>query len=448
MIWENEGMKYSLVAIGDSLTQGFRSLAVNREFQEDSFPFRIYECNKECFADFLMPNIESPGYPINLEYILYKLQEIEFIEDSAEKLAEEILTKFKVRLDNKNTNNNLGIVGFTAEEIFSASFNNSSTRLNKIILNLENKYFLSWVATLLNLIADGVNSIIYKHFIGLSFSRITCAVLGKKGATEIDCAKKIFSEDRALGRESLITYWAGANDIIGALLSGNKKCISDINKVLDFIEKTIEAILEEEGTTVVIGDIPDIRFVPFVNKETMRPIFPMYEEMSKETWNEIIVSVDSINLGIYDIFEKKKVKYKKRIELVQINSFFKQMCDFGQEVLLADGSKILLSSEYISVDSYGKLNKGGFFSLDGVHPGTTGYALVANEFIKAFNRLGKKLTLINIDDISANDKMLNEPPKYINDFLDLNSSVSNLVKKLGVYDFISTYILSQFNLNK
>ena len=440
-------MHYSLIAIGDSLTQGFRSLAVNREFQESSFPFQIYQQNKELFSRFVMPEIKAPGYPINLEYVLYRLQEFDSIELAVEELRKEIFPVVKNDFTNKKTNNNLGIVGFTAEEIYSSNFNNSSSFLNKVIVTLENKNFLSGVSTLINLTLDGISSIFSKHFIGLSFSRIVFTVLGGNENTELHCAKQIFAEDRLAKRESLVTYWAGANDIIGALLSGDKNFISDSGKVLEFIEKTVNSVLSEEGTTLVIADIPNIKLVPFINRETMKPIFPMYSEMSEETWLEIGAAVNSINFGIYKIVEKNKKLFNERIELVEVNSLFDKMCASGQKVLLADGSETVITAEYIGTDHKGKLSKGGIFSLDGVHPGATGYAILGNEFIRSFNRLGKNLCLIDIDTISVKDKIINQPPKYINQFLDINSTVNSAIKKLGVYAFISTYIMAQFNLN-
>ena len=54
--------------------------------------------------------------------------------------------------------------------------------------------------------------------------------------------------------------------------------------------------------------------------------------------------------------------------------------------MIEDG--IPLSSNYIS---------GGIFSLDGVHLTPRGYAIVANEFIKAINsKYGSNIPLTNI----------------------------------------------------
>ncbi len=52
---------------------------------------------------------------------------------------------------------------------------------------------------------------------------------------------------------------------------------------------------------------------------------------------------------------------------------------------------------------------GGFFSLDGVHPTNTGYALLANIFIDRMNAaLGTKIAHVNVDAIAAADPLF--PP--------------------------------------
>jgi hypothetical protein len=50
---------------------------------------------------------------------------------------------------------------------------------------------------------------------------------------------------------------------------------------------------------------------------------------------------------------------------------------------------------------------GGLFSLDGVHPTNTGYAIIANEFIKTMNRaLGTGIPPANVNHVAANDPMV------------------------------------------
>ena len=50
---------------------------------------------------------------------------------------------------------------------------------------------------------------------------------------------------------------------------------------------------------------------------------------------------------------------------------------------------------------------GGFFSLDGVHPTNTGYAIIANEFIKTMNQsLGTNISLVSVEQVSETDPLI------------------------------------------
>jgi lysophospholipase L1-like esterase len=50
---------------------------------------------------------------------------------------------------------------------------------------------------------------------------------------------------------------------------------------------------------------------------------------------------------------------------------------------------------------------GGLFSLDGIHPTNTGYAILANSFITAINgALGTKIPLANIQTVASKDPLI------------------------------------------
>jgi hypothetical protein len=50
---------------------------------------------------------------------------------------------------------------------------------------------------------------------------------------------------------------------------------------------------------------------------------------------------------------------------------------------------------------------GGLFSLDGVHPTNTGYAIIANEFIKTMNRsLRTDIPSVSVEDVSKTDPLI------------------------------------------
>ena len=73
----------------------------------------------------------------------------------------------------------------------------------------------------------------------------------------------------------------------------------------------------------------------------------------------------------------------KGFAIVDINTFFNNVAANG---IVVDGTKF--TAEFVN---------GGLFSLDGVHPSNQGYAIVANEFIKAINlKWGSNIPPINV----------------------------------------------------
>ena len=72
--------------------------------------------------------------------------------------------------------------------------------------------------------------------------------------------------------------------------------------------------------------------------------------------------------------------------LVDVNAFFKQTAASGY---VADGVKF--TTEYVT---------GGLFSLDGVHPTSQGYAIIANLFIDKINEaFGANIPKVNVTTI-------------------------------------------------
>jgi hypothetical protein len=83
------------------------------------------------------------------------------------------------------------------------------------------------------------------------------------------------------------------------------------------------------------------------------------------------IEVDSIHNATADfnsIIQQKAIQYE--LAFVDMNQYFKNIVSG----IIWDG--VDMNAEFIS---------GGFFSLDGYHPNQKGYALIANEFIKAIN---------------------------------------------------------------
>lgn len=101
--------------------------------------------------------------------------------------------------------------------------------------------------------------------------------------------------------------------------------------------------------------------------------------------NEIQIAANSTN--DFNSFISDAVnKYPAQFALVNMNSFFNTIAANG-----ANYSGINFSTTFVT---------GGLFSLDGVHPTSQGYAIVANEFLKVINsKFGADIPLIDVGSI-------------------------------------------------
>lgn len=76
-----------------------------------------------------------------------------------------------------------------------------------------------------------------------------------------------------------------------------------------------------------------------------------------------------------------------------------------------------ISTDYLRLDDEtGKIDRGGIFSLDGLHPTTIGYGLIANIYRMSMEKHGVKFERpIDWDFIIENDTLVNDPPLLLHD---------------------------------
>jgi hypothetical protein len=78
---------------------------------------------------------------------------------------------------------------------------------------------------------------------------------------------------------------------------------------------------------------------------------------------------------------------------VDVNSLFKTLSANGYTL----GNNKHLTTGFL----------GGLFSLDGIHPTNTGYAILANETIKTMNtKFNMKIPLVSVDTVASTDPLI------------------------------------------
>lgn len=84
--------------------------------------------------------------------------------------------------------------------------------------------------------------------------------------------------------------------------------------------------------------------------------------------------------------------------------------------LLENPKDPVLSTEYLRVHrDTGKVYKGGIFSLDGIHPTTIGYGLMAHLYYETMEDNGVQFQKpLDWDHIIASDTLVTDPPYMLN----------------------------------
>ena len=209
-------------------------------------------------------------------------------------------------------------------------------------------------------------------------------------------------------KPTTIFLWAGNNDALVADIDGTPNSMTSVS---DFTTQYAALIKELTTTTsahLVIGNIPDVTQVPYLQPAalilaeyssgtgypvaTLSALFGITagDYVTPEGLDEIsaiLAGTQKTPLsdpGVLTAAEAATVQanvvaYNKVISdqatatgatLVDINALFATVASSGLTINGYTGTNTFL---------------GGFFSLDGIHPTNTGYAVVANTFIDAMN---------------------------------------------------------------
>jgi len=85
--------------------------------------------------------------------------------------------------------------------------------------------------------------------------------------------------------------------------------------------------------------------------------------------------------------------------------------------LVNENGNLRISTDYIRLrDDSAKLDRGGIFSLDGLHPSTIGYGLIANIYKECMEKEGVEFnTGIDWDFVIENETLVTNPPMLLND---------------------------------
>jgi lysophospholipase L1-like esterase len=233
----------------------------------------------------------------------------------------------------------------------------------------------------------------------------TCGVIPLLGGhtvlSAVTCAAQL--------QPNTIVVSAGNNDALQALTQG----LPPTNALVFALQyKALLATLKATGATIVVGNIPDVTSLPYLIRSgscvtSTNYVVPNLANMPADMTN---ICANPAN------YEVRPVALVNQAQQA-VNSYNQVIATtasaFGIAVADVNGLFRNLSANGVNIDgkhlttAYG----GGLFSLDGIHPTNTGYAILANEYIKAMNsQLNTNLPNVDVATIAENDPFLKSIP--------------------------------------
>ena len=226
-----------------------------------------------------------------------------------------------------------------------------------------------------------------------------------------------------------IFLWIGSNDALVADLTGTPATMTSTADFTSQYTALIQLLSTKTSAHLVIGNVPDVTLVPYLQPAaavlaqysavTHIPVATLSALFGITTGDFVtpagLTQIPAIlagtqttkisDAGVLTAAEAATVKqqvaaYNSVIAtqaknvgatLVDINALFNQVAANGVTINGVTGTTAFL---------------GGIFSLDGIHPTNTGYALIANYFIDAMNAaFSTKIPDVALGPVAASDPL-------------------------------------------
>jgi hypothetical protein len=481
--------QHRLVAIGDSLTHGFQSGAIFNTSK--SYPVII--ANELGWKEMRYPVYSGPegGLPLNLEYLAYDLtkrfgdklnwlnglpailsirQYLDVIEEYWER------GKGTVYSSQGKINHNLAVYGWDLRNTLSR---NADICLDILAKNAPKNDFLRQVVEYHNERAAIVVLNSARDSKGKALTPIQAATaLGKEGEG-IETLIVMIGSNNALG--SILTFnvsWSG--DGYDDMSVNDKYTVwrpIHFQAELNLLVKEIKKI---QARHVILATVPHITIAPFArgvggkarNKSRYFPYYTLPWIQDKDfnpdkhpclTENEaraIDCAIDHYNDAITDAVRQARLEGRDWY-LLELCGLLDRLAsrryiedpsarpDWWDEV----GGEYQLPPELQAISPHlnsclfrtepGKgRTDGGLFSLDGIHPTTVGYGIMAQEIIKIMQIAGVKFykedgqtmregeVRVDWNRLIAQDALISQTPHNIDSILDF---VGGIDKYLNLF---------------
>jgi hypothetical protein len=466
-----------LVALGDSLTQGFQSGAI---FQTAwSYPALIARSlGMRIPDDFRVPHFPGSGLPLNIEELLRSMARtlgpdisrlewftsfpvllnrfIDEVEDLYERGAGARPAPFG------GVYHNLAVWGFRVADVGKVT-----SEYARAVINDQ----------------DGA---ITDDFLGLpsaAMYRTAIRVLNPRHRPErerwtmLDNLRQIVAEEGEI--ESLL-IWLGANDCLGTVLSLNVRAMGPDDGGLDpqgrrqfnlthpaVFAQDFAALVEAVGdivppsTNIFVGTIPHVTIPPvtqgippfdgtyfayygrfFANQQRFNPVW--HARLTNQEAQLIDTTIDRFNeairavvatagprwrlVDLCDVLDQLAVKRNQLSDAPgrALQDYYARLGITDHPLLRLDPIPSILR---LGTRERGERYQGGLFSLDCFHPSTIGYGIVAEAFLREMRAAGVRDAdpmRLNWAEITLHDSLLLAPPVLWDDIVEAAESNATL----------------------
>jgi lysophospholipase L1-like esterase len=256
---------------------------------------------------------------------------------------------------------------------------------------------------------------------------ITDLVLGFPGLAEgKDYTQLQWAEQL---QPTTLFVWIGSNDALVADETGTPASMTPVAQFTTEFTQLMQALQSKTKANLIVGNVPDVTEVPYLTPGTV--VLAEFSASSGIPPAQLsaklgIGATDLVNANgttqIEAILAGKQTGpvtdsgYLSPAEVATVQQTIQQYnAAIAQQVSAVGGTLVDINTELTKIkNSPPTINGtptsfaflGGIFSLDGIHPTNTGYALLANIFIDRMNAaLATKIADVNVGPIAAADPL-------------------------------------------
>lgn len=228
--------------------------------------------------------------------------------------------------------------------------------------------------------------------------------------------------DALRAQPTFFSLWIGGNDVLTSAIAGGSDDITPPQEFAAYINLLMEA-LAAEGRPGVIANIPSIEALPYFSfVGTQLPTAIAVEDPAEEAGLRVLLSGEKVLLPALQLLGagygtlEKPLPAKYFLSRDELNDISLAIAGYNEVIAEAAAEHNLAL-----VDMHGMMERlktgmmvdgnnysstfisGQVLSLDGIHATPRGYAIIANEFIRAINaKYQAAIPLVNVNDYRGN----------------------------------------------